>query len=62
MTFALIAYVLLTGEPHAYVLDSALTYEDCMDAVSIGALAVEFTDGTRVDLDGAPLVCELERG
>jgi hypothetical protein len=61
MTFALVAFLTFAGQVHAYVLDTGLTYADCHAAVDAGALSADLPHALRVNLDGAPLVCELER-
>jgi hypothetical protein len=61
MKFSLIAYLIITGDVHAFKLDSGLTYEDCNAAVSRGgAKSTTIAPGLSVDLSKAPLVCEIE--
>lgn len=62
MKFALVAYALLSGDIHAFVLDSNLTYEDCKAALAQGVTVADIVPGMSIDLNGAPLVCELENG
>lgn len=61
MKFALVAYLLTAGQPHAYVLDTGLTYDDCRQAVAARALPRDLPHDLRRNLVSAPVVCELER-
>ncbi|NEI70997.1 hypothetical protein GR212_15570 [Rhizobium lusitanum] len=60
MKFALVAYALISGDIHSFVLDEHLTYQDCQQAIHEGVRAAEIVPGVTVDLRRAPLVCELE--
>ena len=60
MKFALVAYAILSGDIHSFVLDEHLTYQDCQHAIHQGVRAAEIVPGVTVDLRRAPLVCELE--
>ncbi len=60
MKFALVAYALLSGDIHSFVMDSGLSYSECMQAVRHGVTVADIAPGVAIDLSGAPLVCELE--
>lgn len=60
MKFALIAFLILNGENHAFILDEHLTYDDCQAAIDGGVKSADIVPGLSVDLTGAPLVCELQ--
>lgn len=60
MKFALVAYAVLSGDIHSFVMDSGLTYRECMQAVQEGVTVANIVPGVTIDLSGAPLVCELE--
>jgi hypothetical protein len=61
MKFALVAYLLMSGQPHSYMLDTGLTYDDCNQAVAARALPRDLPNDLRRNLAHAPVVCELER-
>lgn len=62
MKYLLIAYVLSTGgNVDAYVMDSGLTYEDCMISVMQPLQAYQVTPTLVVGSDRADLVCELDK-
>lgn len=60
MKFALVAYAILSGDIQSFVMDSGLTYRECMHAIKQGVTVAEIVPGVSIDLSGAPLVCELE--
>jgi len=60
MTFSLVAYLILSGEIHAFKLDSNLTYDDCQAAIASGMHNAEIVPGISADLSRAPLVCQIE--
>lgn len=67
-TFALLAYVIGTG--NLYVLDFNMSGADCIAAIEAGVISVEAEpsfdcencDVVTLDLSGAVLSCEEERG
>jgi hypothetical protein len=59
-TFALVAYLVMGGHPHAYVLDSGLTIDDCTAAIAQGVSAAVPNFGRTTNLETAPLFCEAE--
>jgi hypothetical protein len=60
MKFALVAYLILNGDIHAFTLDEHLTYDDCQAAIMGGVKSADIVPGLSVDLSRAPLVCEIE--
>ena len=60
MTFALVAFLMIGCEIHAFHIDARLSYDDCMSAVSQGVDAIDIAPGLTVDATGAALVCEIE--
>lgn len=60
MHFSLIAYLVLSGQIHAFKMDSHLTYSDCHAAIAVGVRSAEIVPGMTVDLSRAPLVCQIE--
>lgn len=60
MKFLLVAYAILSGDVHSFVMDSGLTYQECMQAIADGVTVADIVPGVTIDLSSAPLVCELE--
>lgn len=58
MKFVLIVYVLTHGTVHSYVMDSGLTYDDCMSQIIRPSVAVEVRPGFIVHGDEVAQVCE----
>ncbi len=62
MKFLLVAYVLSGhGQIDSYVMDSGLTYDDCMGQIIRPSVAVEVAPGMIVWGDQIAQVCELEK-
>lgn len=62
MKFLLVAYMLSGhGQVDSYVMDSHLSYEDCMIEVLRPLQAVEVEPGVVVGTDRVAMVCELEK-
>lgn len=61
MKFLLIAYVLSTGgNVDSYVMDSGLSYEDCMTRVLAPLQAYQVAPNLVVSSERADLVCAID--
>ncbi len=61
LTFTLAAFLALSnGEVHEFDLDTGLTYEDCLSAVSPGRLASDIAWNGKPNVKEFAVVCKLE--
>ncbi len=61
MSYALVVYLMISGQSHSFVIDKGLSADDCIAAISAD-MPADLPKDLAAALAHAPRVCELESG